>query len=426
MRLWITIWVAGALFHATASPANDEVGLIEVDGSISPATAGYISRGIQVAASRNQTCVIIRLNTPGGLVKSTERIVDDFYSSRVPIVVYVAPAPASAASAGALITMAADIAVMAPHTRIGAAHPVNINQTGSAEKVDDTMQKKQENDMLAFVETIADKRHRNVEWAKAAVRDSVSATAETALDENVIDFIARDVSDLLGQIDGREVHGKTLRTANATVMSIPMTVREKVLKLFLQPEVMFVFTLIVIYGIIGELSSPGAILPGVAGAIALIIVLCQMAILPINLAGVSLIALALVLFVIDIYAPTHGVLTGGGIIAFFLGALMLFNRDPAFRLSLSYIIPGTLFTALFFLFVIGAGLRAQLLPKRVGRETMMGKVVPAMVRIDATGGRVFIEGEIWNAVSDVAIEANQSVEVVSVDGLTLRVKPRAA
>jgi membrane-bound serine protease (ClpP class) len=425
MKLWAAICVAAALFHATAGRANDEVGLIVVEGSISPATASYISRGIQVAANRNHTCVIIQLNTPGGLVKSTERIVDDFYSSRVPVIVYVAPAPASAASAGALITMAADIAAMAPHTRIGAAHPVNIGQTGSPEKVDDAMQKKQENDMMTFAETIADKRHRNVEWARAAVRDSVSATAETALEQNVIDLIATDVPDLLKQIDGRELNGKTLRTANAAVIRIPMTVGEKVLKLFLQPEVMFVFMLVVIYGIIGELSSPGAILPGVAGAIALIIVLSQMAIVPINLAGISLLALALILFVIDVYATTHGVLTGGGIIAFFLGALMLFNRDPAFHLSLGYIIPGTLLTALFFLFVVGAGLRAQLLPVRVGRETMLGKVVPVMSRVDAKGGQVFIEGEIWNAVSDVAIEVNQPVEVVGVDGLTLRVKPRA-
>jgi membrane-bound serine protease (ClpP class) len=181
----------------------------------------------------------------------------------------------------------------------------------------------------------------------------------------------------------------------------------------------------VMYGIIGELSNPGAILPGVAGAIALILVLCMSAILPINLAGLALIGLAAVLFIIDVFAPTHGVLTFGGIVSFFLGALMLFDRnDAAFRLSLAYIIPATLLTAGFFIFVVGAGLRAQRLPVQVGRETMLGKVAPALERIDASGGRVFIEGELWNAVSEVAVEKNQPVEIVTVEGLTLKVKPK--
>jgi len=194
--------------------------------------------------------------------------------------------------------------------------------------------------------------------------------------------------------------------------------------LVLRPEVMFVLMLVVIYGIIGELSSPGAILPGVAGAIALLLVLYMSAILPVNIIGVAFMLLAVALFIIDIYAPTHGALTFGGVVAFFLGALMLFNRaEPAFRLSLWYILPATGLTALFFIFVVGAGLRAQFLPVRAGRETMLGKVVNAQTRIDATGGRVFIEGESWKAVSAVGIEENQPVEIVAVEGLTLKVKP---
>jgi membrane-bound serine protease (ClpP class) len=188
---------------------------------------------------------------------------------------------------------------------------------------------------------------------------------------------------------------------------------------------MFILMLVVMYGIIGEMSSPGAILPGVAGAIALILVLYMMAILPVNLAGLALIGLSVLLFVADIYAPTHGVLTGGGILSFFLGALMLFNRaDPTFRLSLAYIIPGTIVTALFFIFVVGAGLRAQLLPTRAGKETMIGKTAPALARIDVTGGKVFIEGEYWNAVSDLPIEPGQTAEILAVEGLTLKVKPK--
>jgi membrane-bound serine protease (ClpP class) len=188
---------------------------------------------------------------------------------------------------------------------------------------------------------------------------------------------------------------------------------------------MFVLMLVVMYGIIGELSSPGAILPGVAGAIALILVLYMSAILPVSLAGLALVGLAVILFLVDIYAPTHGVLTFGGIVAFFLGALMLFNRaDPAFRLSLAYIIPATLLTAAFFIFIVGAGLRAQLLPVRAGKETMLGKTVSALTRIDGNGGKVFVEGEYWNAVSPMPVEPGQPVEIVRIEGLTLIVKPK--
>jgi membrane-bound serine protease (ClpP class) len=188
---------------------------------------------------------------------------------------------------------------------------------------------------------------------------------------------------------------------------------------------MLILMLVAMYGIIGELSNPGAILPGVAGAIALILVLYMATVLPVNLAGLALIGLAVVLFIVDIFAPTHGVLTIGGVIAFFLGALMLFDRhDPAFRISLAYIIPATLVTAAFFLFVVGAGVRAQFLPVRAGRETLLGKTIPAVARIDAGAGKVFVEGEYWNAVSEVPIEPGHPVEIVGINGLTLKVKPK--
>jgi len=197
------------------------------------------------------------------------------------------------------------------------------------------------------------------------------------------------------------------------------------LQLLSHPELMMILMLVAIYGIIGELSNPGAILPGVVGAIALILVLYMATVLPINVAGLALIGLAVVLFIVDIFAPTHGVLTFGGVVAFFLGALMLFNRhDPAFRLSLAYIIPATLLTAAFFIFVVGAGLRAQFLPVRAGRETLFGKTVPALARIDATSGKVFVEGEYWNAVSEVPIQPGHPVEIVGVNGLSLKVKPK--
>ena len=425
MRYWALILIAGLTCGPAARLPAADVGLIKVNGAIGPATASFIARAIDLAGTRDDACLVIQLDTPGGLLDSTKDIVAKLYESKVPTVVYVAPAPARAASAGAFITMAADIAAMAPHTRIGAAHPVSIGMGGEAEKTDDVMKKKAENDTASFAESIAEKRNRNVEWAKSAVVDSASITAEKALELKVIDLIAKDLPDLLEQIDGREVNSQTLQTAKTKVVEIPMTFRESFLHTVLRPEVMFILMLVVVYGIIGELSSPGAILPGVAGAIALILVLCMSAILPINVSGLVLIGLALALFIADIFAPTHGVLTGGGILAFFLGALMLFNRsDEAFRLSLAYIIPGTLVTAAFFLFVVGKGLRAQFLPVRTGKETMLGKTAPALARIDAGSGKVFVEGEYWNAISEVPIEPGQAVEITAVNGLTLKVKPK--
>jgi membrane-bound serine protease (ClpP class) len=425
MKLLVSIVVTALIFGTASGAQTGKVGLIKIDGAIGPATASYIARAIDAAAAQNDACLVIQLDTPGGLLESTKQIVQSFYASRVPTVVYVAPSAACAGSAGVFITMAADIAAMAPNSSIGAAHPVSIGSGGTVEKLDDVMKQKMENYASSFIETIADKRHRNVEWAKSAVVESAAITAEKALDLDVIDLIADDLPDLLKQIDGREVGGKTLHTAGAAVVGIPMSAWERFSQLFLRPEMMFILMLVVMYGIIGELSSPGAILPGVAGAIALVLVLYMSTILPINAAGLALIGLAVVLFVVDIFAPSHGVLTAGGIVSFFLGALMLFSHaGPAFQLSLSIIIPATLVTAAFFVFVVGAGLRAQLSPVRAGKETMLGKTVPALSRIDAQGGSVFIEGEIWGAVSDIAVEKDQPVEVIAVEGLKLKVKPK--
>src|SRR5208282_5291979 len=424
MKCWIPIAIAGLMLGAAATRAA-QVGLITIDGAIGPATASYISRAIDTAAAQNDECLIIQLDTPCVLVDSAAQIVQAFYDSKVPIVVYVAPAPARAGSAGVFITMAADIAAMAPYTRIGAAHPVELGASGGVEKTDDVMKQKMENDTSTFAKSIADKRHRNAEWARSAVLESVSITAEEALATNVIDLIADDVPDLLNQIDGRDVGDKTLHTAGAKIVEIPMNAWERFSQLFLRPEVMFILMLVVIYGFIGELSSPGAILPGVAGAIALLLVLYMSSILPVSITGIVLIGLAITLFVVDIFAPTHGVLTLGGIVAFFLGAMMLFSQaGPGFRLSPAYIIPATLLTAAFFIFVVGKGIRAQFRPIQAGKETMLGQTVKALSRIDSQGGKVFIEGENWNAVSETPVEAGQPVEVTGIEGLTLKVKPK--
>jgi len=336
----------------------------------------------------------------------------------------VSPSGASAGSAGVFITLAADIAAMAPNTVIGAAHPVAFGIGGGADSANDVMRKKMENYTSSFIESIADKRHRNVEWAKSAVLQSVATTAQKALKANVIDLIADDVPDLLKQLDGRTAGGRTLQTANAKIVEIPMTAGERVFQLIWRPEVMFLLLLIAMYGIIGELSSPGAILPGVIGAIAVILLLFMSATLPVNVAGLALIGLAIALFVIDVFAPTHGVLTVGGVASFFLGALMLFNNAaPGFALSLAWIIPATVITAAFFIFMVASGIRAQFKPVRAGTETMIGKRVIVLSPTDSRGGEVLMEGERWNAVSERPIESGERVEVTGINGLTLNVKP---
>jgi len=419
----VVLWLACAT--APIALAAEKVGLIKIDGAIGPATASYVSRSIEEVRDQNAQCLIIQLNTPGGLLDSTQKIVQSFLGSPVPVVVYVAPTGATATSAGCFITLAANVAAMAPATTIGAAHPVSIGgfPGGGEEKPDETMKQKLENFSVSYIETIASKRQRNVEWAKSAVKESASIIAEKALQLKVIDLIATDMPDLLQKLNDRVVNGKPLKTAGAEVAEIRMSAVERVFQKLWRPEVMFILMLIAIYGIIGELSSPGAILPGVVGAIALILALYLAAILPVNVAGLVLIALAFALFIFDVYTPTHGVLTVGGIAAFLIGSLMLFNRaDPLFRLSLGFIIPATLVTAAFFVFVIGKGLRAQLLPVKVGKETLMGRTVTALTPIDSRNGRIFVEGEYWNAISDAPIEKGEVAEIAEVQGLTIKLK----
>jgi len=422
----IALWLVSAAISANTFGA-EKVSLIKIDGAIGPATASYISRSIEDAQKQNAQCLIIQLNTPGGLLDSTQTIVQSLLGSTIPTVVYVAPTGATATSAGCFITISASMAAMAPATTIGAAHPVSIGSVpgGGDEKLDNTMKQKLENFSVSYMEAIASKRHRNVEWAKSAVKESASISAEKALELKVVDLIAVDLTELLKQLNGRVVDGKTLKTAGAEIYEIRMSASEQVFQKLWRPEVMFILMLIAIYGIIGELTTPGAILPGVVGAIALILALYLAAVLPVNVTGLVLIALALMLLIFDVYAPTHGVLTVGGIISFLIGSLMLFNRaDPLFRLSLGYIIPATLITAAFFLFVIGKGLRAQLLPIKAGAETLIGKTVSALTPIDSQGGRIFVEGEYWNAVSDAPIAKDETVEIAAVEGLTLKVKSK--
>jgi membrane-bound serine protease (ClpP class) len=419
MKRWISI----AVIFCTAMLQAAQVGLIKIDGAIGPATANYISRALDTAADQNDECLIIQLDTPGGLAASMNDIVETFYSARIPTVVYVSPEGAMAGSAGCYITLAADVAAMAPSTTIGAAHPVDMGNED--ETTNSIMMQKMQNAYAKVMQTIAEKRHRNAEWAESAVTESKMLTSNEALQMKVIDLIATNIPDLLQKLDGEKIGDKTLQTAKAQVVEIPMSWGEEFFQMFWQPEVMMLLMLVAMYGIIAELSHPGAILPGVAGVLAIILLLYMSATLPLNMAGGALILLAVALFIIDIYAPTHGVLTFGGIIAFFLGILMLFNHEPAgYRLPMTWAISATLITAAFFVFFVSKGIRAQFLPKRAGVETMIGKTIAAKSRIDADSGKVFIEGELWNAVSETPVEKGQNVEVIGIQGLTLKVKPK--
>lgn len=422
---WRRLMIAAGLAAAPVFGAPAErVDVIDINGPIGPASAEYVTRATHVAAQDRAQCLVVRLDTPGGLLDSMKDIVQAIYASPVPVVVYVAPEGASAGSAGCFITLAADVAAMAPHGNIGAAHPVELGGLVPAQ-TDDVMAKKLESYGTSYIEAIATKHNRNVEWARSAVKESASITSERALELKVVDLIAKDMPDLMAKLDGRVVRGRPLATARAEVHEVPLLAREELFQMLWRPEVMFVLMLIAVYGIIGELSSPGAVLPGVAGAIALILLLYMASIVPINIAGAALVGLSIILFVIDVFAPTHGVLTFGAIVSFFLGSLLVFDRaGSGFQLSLAAVIPATVTTAAFFLFVVGAGLRAQRAPVRAGPETMMGRVVAAQTDIGHEAGRVFVEGETWAARSESAVAQGQPVEIVGVEGLILKVKPK--
>jgi membrane-bound serine protease (ClpP class) len=400
--------------------SSAKVGLIRINGSIGPITVSYVQRAIRHATYERHEALIVLLDTPGGLLMSTKDIVLSFFSSPVPIVVFVAPNGATAASAGCFITLASEVAAMAPGTSIGAAHPV-----GGGSKSDPVMKQKLENFAATFIETIASQRNRNTAWAIASVRESAAITAQSALRMQVIDLIVDDVPDLLAKLDGRVVNGKPLHTADARLQEIEMSLFEKVFLRVWTPEVMYLLMLIVIFGIIGTLARPGAILPAVAGGISLILALFMASVLPINVTGLALIGLAICLFLADIFAPTHGVLTVGGVISFLIGSMILFDTsESVFRLSLALIIPATMVTAVFFGLVFSAGLRAQFQPSKTGREALVGKTAMALTPIGPYGGKVFIEGEYWNAVSEIMVAKASAVEIVAVRGLTLKIKPK--
>jgi membrane-bound serine protease (ClpP class) len=407
----------------TVPPGTEDptVTLIRIEGPISPVTTNYITRALNRAREAGSEALVIELDTPGGLLASTQDIVRLLFGTDVPTVVHVAPDGAQAASAGTFITLAAHIAAMAPSTTIGAASPVTMSPGAQADTV---MQQKLFSATESLMETIAERRGRNVEWAISAVREGASATERQALELGVIDLIASSREELLEAIDGREVEGLSLRTAGAEIEEMPRNLAERFLGMIIRPELMLILLLVAIYGIMGEVTNPGAIVPGVAGVVALILLLYASAAMPINIAGFVLLGLAIALFIAEAVTPTFGLLIGAGAVAFFLGALMLFQDFPQpMELPWEWLVPATLLTAGFFVWIATAGLKAQFAETRTGVETLIGREAEVVDRVGPAGGRVLIDGEYWHARSDGEIPEGERCEVVGIDGLTMRVKP---
>jgi len=398
---------------------------IKVDGTINPATADFIHGGIKKAATEKASCLLIHLNTPGGLLKSTRVIVSDILNSPVPVIVYVSPGGAHAGSAGVFITMAAHIAAMAPGTNIGAAHPVALQAV-----MDSTMNEKTTNDAAAFIRSIAEKRKRNVEWAENAVRKSHSYSETEALEYSVIDFIARDDEELLNIVHGKQVAINSglinLQTKGAKIESLEMTFIGKLLDTISDPNIAYILFLLGMYGLLFELYSPGAILPGIVGVISLILAFYSMHSLPVNYAGLALIIFAIILFLLEIKIVSHGLLAIGGIVSLLLGSMMLIRSDSGLdmaRISRGVIYAATAVSALFFLFVLSFGIRAQRSKVVTGIEAMIGNTGEVIEILNPTG-TVRVNGETWNAESlSGAITRGEKVRIKEMRNLKLYVEP---
>ncbi|MBI3455189.1 MAG: nodulation protein NfeD, partial [Candidatus Rokubacteria bacterium] len=377
---------------------------------------------IERTKAEGAAALVIQLDTPGGLERSMRSIVREMLNAPVPIIVYVSPTGARAASAGVFITLAAHVAAMAPATNIGAAHPV----AAGGGQIDKESMKKIENDAAAFIRSIALERGRNADWAEKAVRSSVSATEREALKLGIIDLIAESLPDLLAKVDGRQVKvitgTVTLRTKDATLQPLHVSFRDRFLNLITDPNIAYILLMLGMLGLFFELANPGVILPGIIGGISLILAFFAFQSLPINYAGLLLILFGIVLLIAEIKVVSHGVLTIGGVIAILLGSIMLVNTpEMPLRVSWTVILPVVAATTGIFVFAVSAGIRAQMRRPTTGAEGLVGQVGVVRTPLDPEG-QVFVRGEIWRAVSDAgAISEGERVRIVSVDSLTLRV-----
>jgi membrane-bound serine protease (ClpP class) len=419
-----TIAFLTALFGDPAAVQADSFLLFATyEGVITPVSAEYFHDALQSAQETGAQALILRLNTPGGLDTSMRLMIKDITAATIPVIVYVSPSSGRAASAGVFITMAAHVAAMAPGTNIGAAHPVAMGGT----EMDKTMKEKVENDSVAYIKTIAEQRGRNVAWAEDAVRKSLSVTEREALKLKIIDLIAEDLPALLKQLDGRSISlpsGKrVLHTAEASLREFPMSLRLEFLKTLSDPNIAYLLMTLGTVGLIAELYNPGAILPGIVGAISLILAFYSLQSLPVNYAGVLLFVLGIVFLILEATVTSFGLLAIGGIIAMLLGSVMLIKTDVEFlQISWTVILPVVALAAGVTFFLVGMGMQAMRRPAVTGREELVG-----MVGIVTTAltphGQLAVHGELWQAVSDLPLQPGEEAEVTGIQGLQLSVKP---
>lgn len=431
--------------------AENKVYMIQLnDATINPVTAGYIIESIDKAYRANAQCLIIKLDTPGGLLNSTRSIVKAILTARIPVIVYVAPGGSRAGSAGVFITYASHVAAMAPSTNIGAAHPVQLDggetpkrmnewkewkelMDASSKKEDirpdeDPMESKILHDTTAFIKALAEKRGRNVDWAVASVVESASITDSEALEKKVVEIIAPNERDLLKQLDGRivKINDKeiTLRTREAVIEEIAMDPRQKFFNILADPNIVYFLMILGFYGLLFEITHPGIGISGILGAIFLILAFYGMQTLPTNYAGLALLILGIVLLIAEAYTPAFGLLTLGGLSCLILGSMLLFKSvDPIMRVSGHAIFAVSLTTAAISLFLIRSVVRTHRAKVLGGKEGLVGSEAEAQTHITpAKGGRVFVHGEIWDAVSDEEIRKGDRVIVTEIKGLTVKVK----
>jgi membrane-bound serine protease (ClpP class) len=405
------------LCQAMGDPGD--VYILRVADAISPGTAEFIHTGLKKAETEAAGCVIIELDTPGGLAESMRTIVQNILASPVPVVVYVAPSGARAASAGVMITMAADIAAMAPGTNIGAAHPVGAG----GQAIEGKMSEKVVNDMVAHARSVAERRGRSAQWVEKAIRESVSATENEALKEGVIDLVAQDTDDLILRINGRSLPGKgTLALDPPRKIVVEEGLRTKILRAVSNPNIAYLLLMIGLAGIYFELSHPGAIFPGVVGGICLVLAFFALQTLPVNYAGILLIALAVVFFIMEMKLTSYGLLSVAGSVALLLGSLMLFQGEaPEGRLAWQVLLPTLLVVCAFFTTVAWVVFRAQLSKPQTGSAGLVGET-GIVKKALALEGKVFVHGELWNAVSRTPLQEGARVRVVKVTGLKLEVE----
>jgi membrane-bound serine protease (ClpP class) len=402
--------------------AKGEVVIIELEGAINPGTATFLTRGLEDAERGDSTLVIVRLDTPGGLASSMRTMVKAILNSPVPVVVYVAPQGAGAASAGVMVTVAAHVAAMAPGTNIGAAHPVGAG----GRDIEKTMSDKVVNDMASYGRGIAQDKGKNAEWVEKAIRESVSITAEEAVERKVIDLVATDVDDLLKRLDGREItlqKGKVvLKTKDLVKRHYQPGFRDKILKTISDPNIAYILMMIGLAGLYFELSHPGAIFPGVIGAISLILAFYSFQTLPVNYAGLLLIVLAIILFIAEVKIASYGMLSLGGVVSLTLGSIMLFED---LGVSLKLMMPTIVLIAGFFIVVSTLAFRAYRSRPKGGMEGLMGEMGLVKKPIDPEG-LIFVHGELWRAISKERIDVGERVEVEGAEGLVLKVKKAAS